>query len=214
MSTQNTLNGGKSQSSRSDFTLADLMKALEDTSDDRRPVERWNPDYCGEIDIRIKSDGSWWHEGSLVKRKGLIELFASVLRKDDDGRTYLVTPVEKLGITVDVAHFIAVRLDAKGEGQAQRLFFTTNLDEVVELGEQTPLRVETDPETLEPSPFVTVRGRLEAALSRPVFYELVELAVERETEAGTELGVWSGGGFFPLGPPDIHKDEPRKDKSA
>ena len=96
------------------------MKALADSSDDRRPVERWHPENCGEIDIIIKSDGSWWHEGSLIKRKGMVELFASVLRKDEDGITYLVTPVEKLSITVERGHFVAVRLDAKGEGEDQR----------------------------------------------------------------------------------------------
>ena len=93
------------------------MKALSDSTDDRRPVERWNPEHCGEIDIVIKSDGSWWHEGSRIARKGLVELFASVLRKDDDGITYLVTPVEKLSITVERAHFVALEfllVDALG----------------------------------------------------------------------------------------------------
>jgi len=182
------------------------MKALADSSDDRRPVERWHPDHCGEIDIVIKSDGSWWHEGSRIMRKGMVELFASVLRKDDDGVTYLVTPVEKLSITVERAHFVAVRLDAKGEGEGQRLFFTTNIGDVIEVGAENPIRVETDPETGEPDPYVTVWGRLEASLSRPVFYELVELAVERSVEAGVELGVWGGGEFFPLGPPASHYD--------
>ena len=180
------------------------MKALSDSTDDRRPVERWNPEHCGEIDIVIKSDGSWWHEGSRIARKGLVELFASVLRKDDDGITYLVTPVEKLSITVERAHFVAVRMDAKGEGQDQRLFFTTNLGDVIEVSEETPLRVETDEETQEPAPYVGVWGRLEASLSRPVFYELVNLAVERQTPDGPQLGVWAGGNFYPLGPAGLH----------
>ncbi len=180
------------------------MDALADTSDDRRPVERWNPEFCGEIDIVIKSDGSWWHEGSRIARKGMVELFASVLRKDADGITYLVTPAEKLSITVERAHFVAVRVDAKGEGEAQRLFFTTNLGDVVEVGEHTPLRIETDSKTGEPDPYVTVWGRLEAVLSRSTFYELVDLAVERETPQGSQLGVWGGGIFFPLGPVGSH----------
>lgn len=180
------------------------MTALADSSDGQRPVERWHPDFCGDIDIVIKSDGSWWHEGSKINRKGLVDLFASVLRKDEDGVTYLVTPAEKLAITVERAHFVAVRLDAKGEGEAQRLFFTTNLDEVVEVGPETPLRVETDAATGEPDPYVGVRGRLEAVLSRPVFYELVELAVERPTDKGPQLGVWAAGDFFPLGPAGSH----------
>lgn len=196
---ENPLNGGKSQ-----FSLQDLLAALKDTEAGERPVERWNPDHCGEMDLVIKSDGSWWHEGSPITRKGLISLFASVLRKDEDGETYLVTPVEKIAIQVEHAHFIATRVDVQGEGEEQRLFFTTNLDDVVEAGAQHPIWVETNSETLEPSPFVRVRGRLQAALARPVFYELVELAVERETVDGPQLGVWANGEFFALGPAGIH----------
>jgi hypothetical protein len=197
---ENTLNGGKSQ-----FCLADLMKALEDTEDGQRPVEKWNPDYCGEMDMLIKSDGSWWHEGSRITRRGLVDLFASILRKDEDGETYLVTPVEKIKIEVERGHFVAVRVDVEGEGEDQRVFFTTNLDEVIEAGAENPIRVETDVETLEPTPFVTVRGRLEASLNRPVFYELVENAVERNTDEGQQLGIWAGGQFFPLGPAGAHE---------
>jgi len=181
------------------------MQALDDSSDGRRPVELWHPENCGEIDIVIKSDGSWWHEGSPITRKGLVNLFASVLRKDEDGITYLVTPVEKLSITVARGHFVATRVDAKGEGQDQRLFFTTNLGEVVEVSEDTPLRIETDEQTGEPDPYVGVWGRLEASLSRPVFYELVELAVERQTPDGMQLGVWAAGHFYPLGPAGAHE---------
>jgi len=197
---ENTLNGSKTQ-----FSLQDLMKALQDTEDGERPVEKWNPDYCGEMDMVIKSDGSWWHEGSRITRKGLVGLFASILRKDEDGRTYLVTPVEKIGIQVERGHFIGTRVDIEGKGEGQRLFFTTNLDDVVEAGQDNPIRVETDPETLEPMPYVTVRGRLEAAMSRPVFYELVENAVEIETKAGKQLGIYAAGTFFALGPVGAHE---------
>ena len=201
MAAENGLNGGNGATQARDFSLQDLMDALADTSDDRRPVERWNPDYCGEMDLVIKADGSWWHEGSRITRKGLVELFASVLRKDEDGRTYLVTPVEKLGIQVARAPFLAIRVDAMGAGQDQRLFFKTNLDETVEAGPDHPIRVETDPDTLEPDPYVRVRGRLDAAINRAVFYELVELA----EEVDGQLGVWAGGAFFPLGPKGAHK---------
>lgn len=197
---ENTLNGGKSQ-----FSLQDLMKALADTEDGQRPVEKWNPEYCGEMDMVIKTDGSWWHEGSQITRRGLIDLFASILRKDEDGETYLVTPVEKIKIAVERAPFVVVRADIEGEGEAQRIFFTTNLDEVVEAGTENPIRVETDPKTLEPAPFVTVRGRLEASLKRSVFYELVEHAVERDTAEGKQLGIWADGVFFPLGPAGAHE---------
>ncbi len=197
---ENTLNGSNPQ-----FSLQDLMKALQDTEAGERPVEKWNPDYCGEMDMVIKADGSWWHDGGRITRKGLVNLFASILRKDEDGRTYLVTPVEKIGIQVERGHFIATRVDVEGEGENQRLFFTTNLDEVVEAGADNPVRIETDPESLEPAPFVTVRGRLEAAMSRPVFYELVENAVEIETAEGKQLGIYAAGTFFPLGPVGAHE---------
>lgn len=219
MSTENTLNDSKSgekspekveakldagADAASGFSLQDLMRALADTDEGQRPVERWNPPYCGQMDMVIKSDGTWWHEGTMITRKPLVELFASILRKDADGRTYLVTPVEKIGIEVERGHFIAIRVDAEGEGAAQRLFFTTNLGEVIEAGANNPIRVETDPETLEPAPYVTVRGRLEAALARPVFYELVDLAVERAGKHAPQLGIYAGGKFFPLGPEGAH----------
>ena len=197
---ENTLNGGKSQ-----FSLAELMTALEDTEGGQRPVETWNPSYCGEMDMVIKADGSWWHEGSPITRRALVDLFASILRKDEDGETYLVTPVEKIKIDVERGHFVAVRVDVEGEGSAQRIFFTTNLDEVIEAGEAHPIRVETVTDTMEPAPYVTVRGRLEASLNRPVFYELVENAVERDTPEGKQLGIWADGQFFPLGPAGAHE---------
>ncbi len=217
MSTENRLNDSKSEThndvKRHDFSLRDLMKALEETGDGQRPVERWNPPYCGEMDMVIKSDGTWWHDGTMITRRPLVELFASILRKDDDGRTYLVTPVEKIGIKVERAHFIATRVDVQNNGDQQRLFFTTNLGEVVEAGAGNLIRVETDPVTLEPAPYVTIRGRLEAALSRPVFYELVELAVQREGKTAPQLGVYAGGEFFPLGPEGAHLDSTHLDNT-
>ncbi len=200
MSMKNTLNDSKSE-----FSLGDLIKALEDTEDGQRPVEKWNPENCGEMDMVIKSDGSWWHEGSRITRQGLVSLFASILRKDEDGVTYLVTPVEKIAISVERAHFLAVRADIEDEGETQRIFITTNMDEVIEIGPANPLRVETDPMTFEPSPFVMVRGRLEASILRAVFYELVEYSVERNTPNGAQLGIFAGGTFFPLGPAGVHE---------
>ncbi len=189
------------------FDLSELIKSAraQGEGEDVRPVEKWNPAFCGEMDMVIKADGSWWHEGGRMTRMPLVRLFASILRKDADGETYLVTPAEKIQIQVARAHFIATRVDIEGEGDNQRLFFTTNMDEIVEAGPQRPLRVETDPETMEPSPFITVRGRLEAALTRPVFYELVEHAIERDTPEGKVLGVMGGGAFFPLGPAGAHE---------
>jgi len=165
------------------------------------PVENWHPENCGEMDMVIRKDGSWWHEGTPITRAPLVRLFSKVLRKDADGETYLVTPVEKILIKVECAHFLAVRLDVQGEGQDQHLFFTTNTREVIEAGREHKLRVETDPDSLEPTPLLHVRGRLEALLSRAVFYELVERAVEIDGQ----LGVYGGGVFFPLGPAGVHE---------
>jgi hypothetical protein len=155
------------------------------------PVHLWNPSHCGEIDIRIRRDGQWFHEGSPIGREALVRLFSTVLRKDPDG-FHLVTPVEKLRITVEDAPFLAVRVDRIGEA----LRFTTNVGDTVEAGPDHPLRVETDPGTAEPAPYVHVRAALEARLSRPVFYELVAMAEARDGV----LGVTSHGAWFPLGP--------------
>ena len=187
---------------RSADALSDLMKTLARTAGAegaRRlpPVERWNPAHCGDIGMEIRKDGSWWHEGTRISREKLVRLFSTILRKDDDGETYLVTPGEKVIVRVEDAPFIAVRVDQVGEGDNTRLVFTTNVGDVVQCGPEHPLRVETDPETGEPSPYVHVRGRLEARLARPVFYELAEMA---ETRADGAFGVVSRGAFFSLGP--------------
>ncbi len=188
------------------FSLNDLVKAAKANSDGKGapPVEQWNPDFCGEMDLVIRADGSWWHEGTRISRQSLVILYSTILRKDADGRHYLVTPVEKIGIQVEKAAFQAARVDIEGSGKGQSLFFTTNVGEVVEAGPERPIRVETDPETGEPAPFVRVRGRLEAFMRRPVFYELVDAATEIDTPEGKQLGVWSAGLFFPLGPVNFH----------
>jgi hypothetical protein len=155
------------------------------------PVHLWNPSHCGEIDIRIRRDGVWFHEGTPIGREPLVRLFSSVLRLDPDGY-HLVTPVEKLKITVEDAPFLAVRVDRDGG----TLRFLTNVGDVVEAGPEHPLRVTLDPKTGEPAPYLHVRRGLEARLRRPVFYELVEMAEQQ----GGEIGVRSGGAWFALGP--------------
>ncbi len=155
------------------------------------PVHLWNPAHCGEIDIRILRSGQWMHEGAPIGREALVQLFASVLRLDPDG-FHLVTPVEKLRIVVEDAPFVAVRVDRVGGD----LRFLTNVGDEVTAGPEHRLRVATDPETGEPAPYLHVRRGLEARLSRPVFYELVEMAEVR----GAETGVASGGEWFALGP--------------
>ncbi|PHR54669.1 MAG: hypothetical protein COA43_16305 [Robiginitomaculum sp.] len=184
--------------------LASLIKAAKEAGDGALPVEKWHPEFCGEMDMVIRKDGSWWHEGSQITRAPLVKLFSSVLRKDEDGHHYLVTPAEKIRIRVECAAFMAMRVDVENAGEEQVLFFTLITGEVVELGANHALRVETDADSLEPTPLLHVRGRLEALLMRPVFYELVEYAQEIKTKHGVQLGVKSNGIFFPLGPANIH----------
>jgi hypothetical protein len=182
--------------------MQSLLKAAESTSSQTGypPVERWEPDYCGEMDLVIRRDGSWWHEGARIGREKLIRLFSRIMRKDEDGHTYLVTPVEKIRITVEAAPFLGVRVDATGEGQDQRIAVLTNMDDAVVAGPDHPLRVELGPDG-EPAPFVHIRGRLEALITRAAFYDLAELAVEGEGPDGEPvMGVWSNGAFFVLGP--------------
>jgi len=174
--------------------MQSLLKAAQSAGDGLPPVDKWEPEYCGEMDMVIKRDGSWWHEGRQITRHRLTRLFSTILRKDDDGIHYLVTPVEKIAITVDVAPFVAVRMDRVGEGQTQRLVFTTNFDTPVEAGPDHRLRFLPDRETGELLPLVHIRGRLEALLSRPVYYELADLAVEKDGV----FGIWSDGAFFPM----------------
>ena len=181
-----------------DSVLATLQAIVPDGKDEKRlpPVHQWNPDNCGDIGMEIRRDGSWWHEGIRITRQPLVDLFATILRKDEDGATYLVTPYEKVIVHVEDAPFIAIRADRVGEGSGQTLAFTTNLGDMVIAGPDHPIRVETDPETLEPRPYVLIRGRLEARIARPPFYELAEWAEERD---GC-YGVWSRDTFFPIGP--------------
>lgn len=174
--------------------MQSLLDAARAAGDGLPPVDKWHPEYCGEMDMVIRRDGTWWHEGTRITRDRLVRLFSTILRKDDDGIHYLVTPAEKIGITVEVAPFIATRVDAIGEGPEQTLVFTTNVGDLVEAGPEHPIEVKVDRETGEPTPLVRVRGRLDALLARPVFYELVELAVEHHGV----MGVWSGGEFYPL----------------
>lgn len=159
------------------------------------PVHLWHPEHCGEIDIRIRRDGVWFHEGTPIGREALVRLFSTVLRKDPDG-FHLVTPVEKMKIVVEDAPFIATRVDREREA----LRFQTNVGDEVEAGPDNAIRVEMDPKTGEPRPYLHVRRGLEALIARPVFYELVEMAVERDTAEGPVMGLASNGAWFPVGP--------------
>ncbi|WP_313646821.1 DUF1285 domain-containing protein [Pseudomonas sp.] len=175
----------------------DLLTQLP-TSKGLPPVHLWNPDFCGNIDMRIARDGTWYYLGTPIGRKSMVRLFSSIIRRDGDDY-FLVTPVEKVGIRVDDAPFVVVSLDVQGSGPSQVLRFTSNVDDQVDAGPPNPLRVETDPSTQEPSPYVLMRSNLEALINRNVFYQLVELAVPHTVDGQRWLGVWSQGEFYPLG---------------
>ena len=160
-----------------------------------RPVERWNPPYCGDIGMKIRSDGTWIYQGSPIGRIALVKLFASILRKDDDGRTYLVTPAEKVDVAVEDAPFLAVEMAVKGTGASQTLTFRTNVDDVVTIDRDHPIRFESAPPDGGLKPYILVRGRLEALLTRALYADLVNLAVTGESDA---LGVWSAGVWWPM----------------
>jgi hypothetical protein len=166
------------------------------------PVHLWNPDFCGDIDMRIARDGTWFYMGSPIGRKPMVRLFSTILRRDEDGKYYLVTPVEKVGIQVDDAPFVAVEMMVEGAGASQVITFRTNVDDRVVAGKDHPLHVNIDPATAEPSPYVLVRGRLQALIARAVFYDLVALADERVIDGKRILGVQSSGAYFPLGSPE------------
>jgi hypothetical protein len=171
------------------ISLAELQKLI----DQRRlpPVERWNPEHCGHSGMRIGRDGTWYHECAPIRRPAMVRLFSTVLRREDDGRHVLVTPVEKLEIDVETTAFRAIDMRVEETGRAQRIGFALDSGDAVILGPDHPIRlVETD---VGLSPRVLVRHGLEAELRRGVYYELAELAL-----ANSPPGVWSDGRFFPL----------------
>ena len=164
------------------------------------PVERWNPDFCGDLDMEIARDGTWFYLGTPIGRMPLVQLFSTVLRKDEDGRTYLVTPVEKVGIRVVDAPFLAVEMNVSGAGEAQVITFRTNVGDVVEAGPDHPLRFVDEDETGGLKPYVLVRGRLEALVARPVMYELVSHGEEIEVDGTPMFAVRSRGMVYPIMP--------------
>jgi len=174
--------------------LMELLAQTEHTG--AAPVDSWDPPYCGDIGLKITPDGCWHYQGSPIRRERLVKLFARIMRRDEDGRHYLVTPVEKVDVLVEDAPFVAVEMECRGEGVNQTLFFRTNLDDVVECGPERPLRFEVDKDG-GCKPYVGVRGRLEALLSRALTHDLLELAIRTQAETGT-FGIWSGGKFFEI----------------
>jgi len=172
------------------LNLADIARLAEE----RRlpPVEKWNPTHCGDSQMRIARDGTWFHEGSPIGRPAMVRLFSTILRREPDGRFVLVTPVEKLDIEVEDAPFVAVELRSEGAGAARNLAFRLNTGDLVVAGPAHRLRFEAGPH-----PYLEVRGGLDALVARPVYYELAEIAL---AEDESPPGVWSQGAFFALEP--------------
>jgi uncharacterized protein len=174
----------------SSLSLADIARLAEAAK--LPPVEKWNPDHCGDSAMRIARDGTWYHEGSPIGRPEMVRLFSTILRREPDGSHVLVTPVEKLDIVVEDAPFVAVELKSEGEGRGRRLGFRLNTGELVVAGPAHKLRCEAGPH-----PYLEVRAGLDASIARPVYYELAELAL---AEGGSPPGLWSDGAFFALEP--------------
>ena len=173
--------------------IAQAQKA-DGGSDGLPPVHLWEPDYCGDIGLHIARDGQWYYAGSPIGRKRLVRLFSTILRHDDDGEHYLVTPVEKIRVGVEDAPFVATLMQVTGSGRDQALRFETNVHDFATAGAEHALRIELDPKDKTPSPYIHIRARLEALISRAVFDDLVALG---ET-VDDQFGVWSKNVFFPI----------------
>lgn len=175
------------------LSLAEIAQLVADHK--LPPVEKWNPDHCGDSEMRIARDGTWFHQGTPIGRETMVRLFSTILRRESDGSYVLVTPVEKLDIAVEDAPFVAVEMKADGEGRDARLTFRLNTGDLVTAGPERPLRFVEDAEG--PRPYLMVRGGMEALVARPVYYDLAERAI-----AGNDMppGIWSDGAFFPLEP--------------
>ncbi len=180
----------------SQVSTGDLEKSVRAASKGGLPpVHLWNPPFCGDLDIRIARDGTWFYLGTPIGRPELVRLFSTIL-KLEDGKFYLVTPVEKVGITVDDAPFVAVDFEREGD----ILMFETNVGDTVPAGPDHVIRVERDPETGEPAPYVHVRAGLEALIDRKSFYRLVDIGETSEVEGTEWFGLRSSGQFFPIIP--------------
>ncbi|WP_105437748.1 DUF1285 domain-containing protein [Neorhizobium sp. T25_13] len=180
-----------------------ISRASEQTGDGKRglpPVDKWNPPFCGDIDMEIRADGTWFYMGTPIGRAPLVRLFSTVLRRDEDGSTYLVTPVEKVGIRVVDAPFLAVEMQVTQREGRQVLTFRTNVGDVVEASAEHPLRFEISGENRELKPYLLVRGRLEALVSRAVMYDLVELGEAIVIDEVPMFSVRSGTEVFAVMP--------------
>ena len=176
-----------------------LASAGKATGKGPPPLHLWNPPFCGDIDMRIARDGTWFYLGTPIGRPGLVKLFSSIIKREGDAY-FLVTPVEKVGITVDDAPFLAIDLDKADSGHNQRVTFTTQVGDTVLAGPAHPLRVLRDAVTGEPSPYILIRANLEALIDRKSFYRLIDLCQHEMHQGADWFGLWSDGMFFPIIP--------------
>jgi len=174
------------------LSLTEIARLLEEKR--LPPVEQWNPDHCGDSEMRIARDGTWYHQESPIGREAMVRLFSTILRREKDGSFVLVTPAEKLSIVVEDAPFLAVELKSEGVGRDRQLAFRLNTGELVKAGPDNALSVHEGEDG--PHPYLHVRAGLEALVARSVYYELMNLALEESGEG--RVGLWSGGQFFPL----------------
>lgn len=175
------------------LSLADIARLAEARK--LPPVERWNPTHCGDSEMRIARDGTWFHQGSPIGREAMVRLFSTILRREADGSYVLVTPVEKLDIVVEDAPFVAVEMKVSGEGKAATLTFRLNTGDLVTADADHALRFE--PREDGPRPYLHVRAGLDAVVARAVYYDLAQRAIDG---GDVPPGVWSAGLFFPLEP--------------
>lgn len=173
------------------LSLADIARLAQEKR--LPPVDKWNPGHCGDSEMRIARDGTWFHQGSPIGREAMVRLFSTILRRESDGSYVLVTPVEKLSIEVEDAPFLAVELKSEGEGRSRALAFRLNTGDLIAAGPGNPLVIRETPDG--PHPYLHVRGGLEALVNRSVYYELMNVALD---EASDPVGLWSNGAFYPL----------------
>jgi len=185
--------------------LDGITGALRKAGKGPPPIERWNPPFCGDLDMRIAADGTWFYLKTPIGRPALVRLFASVLKREGD-KYFLVTPVEKCGIQVDDAPFLAVELAIDNDTSGRVLKFRTNVDDWVCCGRDHALRFEPEAATGGLKPYLHVRRNLWAKVTRALFFDLVELGEEREVAGRVMFGVTSMGSFFPMAPADHVRD--------
>ena len=185
----------KKQSSQNISNIENSLKKIKVQG--VAPVDSWNPKFCGNLNIEIKKDGSWFYENSKITRTNLVKLFSRILKKEGEDY-FLVTPVEKIGIKVAFAPFVATSIAVSGQGKTQNISFTTNIGDSFELDYHHPLRIDFNPKTDEPHPYVVVRSNLEALIDRKSFYRLVDLGLTEIYCGRRWFGVWSNNCFFPV----------------